>query len=163
MAKEKILQSKAKIRFQDCDPFNHLNNSQYIDYFLNAREDQLMEYYKLDVYEKARKEGLAWVIGTNQIAYLKPANTMETVLIESQLISYSSKNLLVEMRMWDIDRKQLKSLIWINFVHYNLQVKKASAHSEEFINLFKEVVLPIEQTTFENRYRYLAVKYARAS
>ncbi len=25
------------IRFQDCDPFGHLNNARYIDYFVNAR------------------------------------------------------------------------------------------------------------------------------
>jgi acyl-CoA thioester hydrolase len=30
-----ILESKAIIRFSDCDPFNHLNNSSYINYFFN--------------------------------------------------------------------------------------------------------------------------------
>lgn len=39
---KKIIESKVKIRFPDCDPFNHLNNSKYIDYFINAREDQLI-------------------------------------------------------------------------------------------------------------------------
>ena len=29
------------VRFQDCDPFGHLNNARYIDYFLNARQDQI--------------------------------------------------------------------------------------------------------------------------
>ena len=28
-------------RFSDCDPFGHLNNARYIDYFINAREDHL--------------------------------------------------------------------------------------------------------------------------
>ena len=44
----KILESKVKIRFQDCDPFNHLNNAAYINYFINAREDQILENYHLD-------------------------------------------------------------------------------------------------------------------
>ncbi|MEO6346652.1 MAG: acyl-CoA thioesterase, partial [Aquaticitalea sp.] len=39
------LESKMKIRFHDCDPFNHLNNSKYIDYILTARGDQLIENY----------------------------------------------------------------------------------------------------------------------
>ena len=33
---EKVLKSRAKVRFQDCDPFNHLNNARYIDYFLKV-------------------------------------------------------------------------------------------------------------------------------
>ena len=41
----KILESKIRVRFQDCDPFNHLNNSSYIDYFFDAREDQLHNRY----------------------------------------------------------------------------------------------------------------------
>ena len=37
--------SKAKIRFIDCDPIGHLNNSKYLDYMLNAREDHVEDYY----------------------------------------------------------------------------------------------------------------------
>jgi acyl-CoA thioester hydrolase len=33
------------VRFNDCDPLGHLNNSKYIDYFLNAREDHLKEHF----------------------------------------------------------------------------------------------------------------------
>jgi len=36
----KILQSTYQVRFQDSDPFRHLNNARYLDYFVNAREDQ---------------------------------------------------------------------------------------------------------------------------
>ena len=49
MAKE--LESSALIRFQDCDPFQHLNNSRYIDYFMNAREDQLNQFYDFRIFE----------------------------------------------------------------------------------------------------------------
>ena len=47
----KVLESKTKIRFQDCDPFNHLNNASYINYLINAREDQLIKYYDIDIYK----------------------------------------------------------------------------------------------------------------
>lgn len=160
---EKILQSTAKIRFQDCDPYNHLNNSKYIDYFINAREDQLIEYYNLDVYAKTGEDGLGWVVGSNQITYMNPANTMETVLIESQLIKYSFKNLQVEMRMWDQEKRELKSVIWVNFVHFNLRQRRAFEHSKEFLALFEEVFLPVGQNSFKERCRYLAAKYARSS
>ncbi len=38
-----VLTSQAIIRFQDCDPYAHLNNGRYLDYFMNAREDQCVE------------------------------------------------------------------------------------------------------------------------
>ena len=70
---ERTPTSIARIRFQDCDPFNHLNNGRYTDYFLNAREDHLLEHYGLDIYTIARTTGLAWVVSESHIAYLKPA------------------------------------------------------------------------------------------
>ena len=47
----KIVSSQTKIRFQHCDPFNHLNNGSYIDYFMNHREDQLIMHYDIDIYK----------------------------------------------------------------------------------------------------------------
>lgn len=160
---EKILTSKTKVRFQDCDPFNHLNNSKYIDYLMNAREDHLIQHYNLNVYDEAKHKGISWVVGSNQLLYLSPATNMETVLIETQLIKYSAKNLTVEMKMWDEDKKRLKALLWSTFVHFNLKEKKAHSHNPEFLELFEKVVLPVEQTSFDARSRFLAVQYARAS
>ena len=57
----KTLSSKAKIRFQDCDPFNHLNNGSYINYFMNHREDELIKNYDIDVYKMASTLGKSWV------------------------------------------------------------------------------------------------------
>ncbi|WP_321495155.1 thioesterase family protein [uncultured Desulfobacter sp.] len=30
-----------RVNFEDCDPFSHLNNANYIRYFITAREEQL--------------------------------------------------------------------------------------------------------------------------
>jgi thioesterase III len=151
---EKILTSKTKIRFQDCDPFNHLNNARYIDYMINAREDQLIDYYGLDVFQIAQTTGRGWVVASNQLAYLKPAFTMETVTIDSQLISYSSRSLLVEIRMWNEPCTKLKAVLWVNFFHYDFASKKAAEHGEAFMKLFGEVLLPVEQAGFEERVGY---------
>ncbi|MBO6524713.1 MAG: acyl-CoA thioesterase [Balneolaceae bacterium] len=160
---KKILSSIKQIRFQDCDPFNHLNNSKYIDYFMNAREDHLIEHYGLNVYEEANKNGLTWVVGSNMIAYINPAVNMEEVLIESQLIKYGRKNLTVEMRMWDKEKTRIKALLWSTFVHFDLIKNHSHSHEQRFIDLFEQVVEPVEQNSFEQRNRFLSVKYARAS
>ncbi|PIF34214.1 acyl-CoA thioester hydrolase [Flavobacterium sp. 9] len=149
---EKVLKTKRKVRFQDCDPFNHLNNSKYLEYFLNTREDQIAEHYDLDVFKYMHKTGLSWVVASNQISYIKPAFTMETVLIESQLIQYSENLLLVEMKMWNENETELKAILWIKFIPYNVQTKKAANHSEDLMKLFQSVVVPVNQSVFENRY-----------
>jgi len=149
---EKILKTKRKVRFQDCDPFNHLNNSKYLEYFINVREDQIAENYDLDIFEYMKTTGLSWVVASNQISYLKPAFTMETVLIESQLIQYTDNLLLVEMKMWNENETELKAILWIKFIQYNIQTKKTASHSEDLMKLFESVVLPVDQSVFENRY-----------
>lgn len=147
----KILESTTKIRFQHCDPFNHLNNGSYIDYFMNHREDGLLEHYNIDIYKMARTEGKSWVSSSNQIAYLKPAFLMETVCIESQLIKYTESELYVEMRMYNANKSQLKSIIWCGFTHFNLLEQKREKHHDNLMQLFKTVVNPVEATSFNDR------------
>ena len=80
------LSSQAVIRFQDCDPYGHLNNGRYLDYFMNAREDQVLKAYDFDIYHYSKSTGLGWVVTQNHIAYLRPALLMEEIRIESQLV-----------------------------------------------------------------------------
>lgn len=147
----KIVSSKTKIRFQDCDPFNHLNNGSYINYFMNHREDQLLNHYDIDIYKMAQKIGISWVSSSNQIAYLKPALLMETVTIESQLIYHDSSLLKVEMRMYNEDKSHLKAVIWCGFVHFNLLKQSRATHSEEMVSLFTSIVNPVKSINFEER------------
>ena len=148
---EKILKSQRQVRFQDCDPFNHLNNAKYIDYFINAREDQIYEHYQLSAFEYFQNYGKSWLISSNQISYLKPASTMETVTIESQLIQFTNKTLLVEMKMWDKSETELKSVLWTRFVQFDARSNKVCNHSDDLMKLFNDIVVPVEETSFEER------------
>lgn len=147
----KVLESNAKIRFQHCDPFNHLNNAEYLNYMINAREDQIIDKYDLDLFKMAQTQGISWVVGTNQIAYLKPALLMENVCIDSQLFSYSESQLHVEIRMWNHNKTELKALMWSTFIHFNLLKQKRWYHTEDLMKLFGSVLNPIEADTFDNR------------
>ncbi len=154
----KTLSSKAVIRFQDCDPFNHLNNGNYINYFMNHREDKLVDDYQIDVYKMAKELGTSWVSGSNQIVYLRPALTMETVYIESQLIRYTDSELFVEMRMYNEDKTELKSVIWSSFVHFNLLKQKREYHDTGLMELFENVHAPLETNVFEERIKNIKTK-----
>lgn len=156
---EKIPESKVLIRFPDCDPFNHLNNSRYIDYFINAREDHLWQHYQLNIYAYGKQHGKSWVVGQNQIAYLKPAMLMETVVIQSTVLELSDTDILVEMLMWNKDKTQLKSVLWSRFVHFNLATQKRDTHSKELMEYFTPLVNPLaEKMDFEQRVAQLSVQ-----
>ncbi|NND62721.1 MAG: acyl-CoA thioesterase [Flavobacteriaceae bacterium] len=147
----KVLETKMQIRFQHCDPFNHLNNAEYLNYMVNAREDQLIQHYGIDIYKMGREVGKSWVVGTNQIAYIRPAYTMENVLVETQMLSFSDSSIKVELKMFNEFKTELKAMMWSEYVHFNLLTQKRELHSEEFMNLFNKVVNPVQENSFEER------------
>ena len=152
----KIWESKTLIRFPDCDPFNHLNNARYIDYFINAREDHLMANMNFNIYHFAAQKGLSWVVSKNQIAYIKPAFLMEIVVIDSTLLNLSEREVFVEMKMWNEKKDQLKSVLWSHFVHINLKTQKPEKHSEELMELFSRFENPLPTLTgFDERVEQL--------
>lgn len=153
---KKVLESTMKIRFHDCDPFNHLNNSRYLDYIMTARGDQLADNYDLDIYKIAREQGVGWVIAQTQISYISPALLMEEVVIETQLLSFSERSLHLEAFMWNKNKSGLKAVLWAKFVHFNLKTQKSHSHDENLMTFFSQIVNPLPQETgFEERIRSL--------
>lgn len=149
---KKIVESKMKIRFHDCDPFNHLNNSRYIDYFVTARGDQLIENYGFDIYKIAKDRGLGWVSALTQVSYLSPAYLMEEVIIQTRLIDCTGKSLLLEACMWSAGKIKLKAVMWTKLVHFNLQTQRSQPHDEAFMQFFRQITYPLEtEMDFESR------------
>lgn len=137
----KTAESRVKIRFADCDPFNHLNNSRYLDYLLNAREDHLLAEYDFDLYKTVQQTGLGWVVAENRIAYVKPANLMETVTLRSAIIHWGDRTIQVEMQMWNENKTELKALLWTNFVYYDFSKGKPAPHAADLAERFRPLVL----------------------
>lgn len=156
---KKVLESKVKIRFQDCDPFNHLNNSRYIDYIVTERGEQLLDNYNLDIYQLAKEKGIGWVTAQTQISYLVPAFPQEVVVIETRLLAFSEKSLLLEAFMWNMDKTVLKAVLWIKLVHFHLLKQMSHSHPAELMDLFGRVVNPLSiETDFETRIKNLKQK-----
>ena len=127
------------IRFNDCDPLGHLNNSRYLDYFLNAREDHLRESYGVDLREWAQR-GDAFVVHSHEIRYLRPALYNESVMIQSSLIGVGDSWLLVELLMYDQER-QLKAILWTRFTHIDPQTGRKASHTEEMRDFVLQVLV----------------------
>jgi YbgC/YbaW family acyl-CoA thioester hydrolase len=136
---EKLLQSFYTVRFNDCDPFSHLNNSRYIDYFLNAREDHLRDYYNLNLTDFAKK-GIGWVVSNHEIQYIRPAVYNEKISIQSSLIEVAESHLLVEMLMQDENMQYTKAILWSKFTCVNLKTGKRENHPTDFMDFARQIL-----------------------
>ena len=117
----------------------HLNNARYLDYFLNAREDQVAQHYALNMGELAREQHAAWVVTKHYISYLKPARQGEEVLIRTQLIHFDNSNLLVEMQMRAADGLRLLALLWSEMTFVKIPAGTRLDHSDELMDLLDRV------------------------
>jgi acyl-CoA thioester hydrolase len=126
------------IRFTDCDPFGHLNNARYIDYFLNAREDHLKDEFKINLSD-FYKQGVSWLVSGHEISYMRPANYHERVSIQTALIQVAPGSLMVEMIMMDENHSHLKSCMWTSFTHVNVKTGKREIHSDVFMEFARSV------------------------
>jgi YbgC/YbaW family acyl-CoA thioester hydrolase len=138
---DNYLQSFYTVRFSDCDPFRHLNNARYIDYFLNAREDHLKDHYNMDLAEFYRK-GLGWVILNHEIIYLRPASFNEKICIKTALLDAGPEHLQLEALMLDEKQRQLKSIMHTRFIPINLATGKKEPHAADFMEFLGDKVIP---------------------
>jgi acyl-CoA thioester hydrolase len=127
-----------KVRFSDCDLFGHLNNARYIDYFMNAREDHLKDYYNLKLTDYYQK-GISWVVTAHEIAYLRSAIYDEMVNIESSLILAEADSLYVELIMTDEIKSHLKAVMRTKFTPINPKTGKKELHTAEFMKWAKSI------------------------
>ena len=131
--------SNYKVRFNDCDMFGHLNNSRYLDYLINAREDHLKNEYNFDI-NHYYKNDLAWVISNHEISYIRPAVYNEIVCIQSTLLKLESELLHVETIMMNEKQDHLKSIMRSRLIPINIKTGRKEQHNPEFMTWAKELV-----------------------
>lgn len=135
-----IPESSYIVRFSDCDPFGHLNNARYIDYFINAREDHLRDTYGVDLADYAG-EGLGWVVGSHEVVYVRPANYNERVRIRSSVLALDADRIWLEMTMLNAEGTQLKAMLWSRFIAVDVRTGRKREHPEAFMDAFKRLVV----------------------
>jgi len=150
----KVPESKLFVRFQDCDAFGHLNNVRYFDYFLNTREEHTRHYYALNLMELSKKYKANWVVTNHQIAYLRPADLGEIILIQTHLIQFDSTSIVIEATMYNEDRTHLKSLLWSTLRYVSMLTGRSTNHSDEVLTMLAAIqVSEVEHRPegFQNR------------
>lgn len=158
---EKRPHSYYTVRFGDCDPFGHLNNARYVDYFINAREDHLKEAYQMDM-KQFYAQGMTWLVGGHEINYLKPADYNERIRIASSIIDAGADYLLVEMVMTDNKETHIKAVIHTRFIHVGLKSGRRENHPEGFMDFAKSIAIEWNGEPFAQRVKSL-VKGTKAA
>lgn len=146
--------STHRIRFDDCDPFGHLNNISYQRYFLRAREDHALSFYDFDIFKHTAVHQKGWVVSSFQIRYLVPAFLNESVIIESSLVQHDAVSLWVEAVMYDSNKERIKSLAWMKFTYVDTKTGRTTQHDEAFSALMEAILLkdhPALLLSFEER------------
>ena len=162
MSNPKVLDSTLRVRFPDCDPFGHLNNARYIDYFMNTRQDHIEQFYDFQLFRDDGTEKISWVSIKNQIAYLAPAMLNETVVIETKLIHATKRTLLVEGIMYDESRSHIKAVIWMEFMVINVDTMRPAIHDETLMPFFEGIVWgegDIDTNDFNGRVRAIRTDF----
>ena len=135
----KETEAEAVIRFQDCDPLGHLNNAKYFDYLFNAREDQISKIYGYSPGDIFKKYGCSWVVYNHNISYIRSVVFGERVKIMSRVIFYDRSTVVVEYYMTDMDKKNLKCLMWTTIKYVDVKSGKTTAHQQE-VTQFLEIM-----------------------
>jgi len=143
-------ESKMLIRFSDCDLYGHLSNIQYVKYFMDAREDHIAESYGFTLADFA-KQGVGWVVSSNQISYFRAAKVNEPVILRSAIVDLSPNHILVEMQMLDNKRTHIKAALWSKFVHISLKDGRKAEHDAAMMELFSSVKIDDVTTDFNTR------------
>ena len=143
----KMPESMMVARFQDCDPFGHLNNARYLDYFLNAREEHLAQHYNFHIYDHTKQTNEGWVVTNTQISYLRPVGVMEEVLVRTCLLQFTDTTITIEGVMLDPKMLKLKSLCWMQFTYVSLATGRSITHPKTLLTLFKDVIIGEEVIT----------------
>ncbi|TGL60671.1 acyl-CoA thioesterase [Leptospira sarikeiensis] len=150
--------SFARIRFQDCDPFGHLNNARYMDYFLEARSEHLRETGNFDFYEYGIQSGRSWVVNKVETQYLEPVKQNDIVKIVTRLTKLTQGTISNEYLLMDKDGSRLKALLWADFTYIDLNRGRPVRHEPEmmsFLGNFLYDELGLEETSFESRVKQL--------
>jgi acyl-CoA thioester hydrolase len=135
-------ESRVIIRFQDCDPLMHLNNSKYFEYFFNAREDQVSKLYGFSFEAMFRELRTSWVVYQHQIAYVRPALISEWVRITSRVIYYNEDTMVTEYFMTNDHRNELKTMLWTTSKHISITTGKRVPHPKEVMNYLNATCVP---------------------
>ncbi|PMD96778.1 thioesterase [Siphonobacter sp. BAB-5405] len=138
---QKKTESHSLIRFQDCDPLQHLNNAKYLDYYFNAREDHVFSMYGFTMDYTFKKHNASWVVYNHQIGYIRPARVSEWVTIITSIIYFDESTMVTEYVMTNENKTELKNVMWSTAKYISVATGKVIPHQEDIHRFLQTVAV----------------------
>jgi len=158
--------STARIDFQDCDPFGHLNNTKYLNYMMNARTEHLRDFYGFDVYEHTEKTGNAWLVTKSRIAYYLPVTFNKKVLLETQLIYADQRRAMPQCIMYSEDKSLMHAILWVEFIYVDTRTGKPKKHEADLQNLLDQITVnknkKIDELNFDETVKTISSNFRKS-
>jgi acyl-CoA thioester hydrolase len=157
-------ESRVIIRFQDCDPLQHLNNAKYFDYYFNAREDQVAKLYDFNPGQLFQELRTSWVVYQHQIAYVRPALVSEWIRVMSRLIYVAEDTIVTEFYMTDDAKTHLKNVLWVTSKYISVETGRRIPHHSAVMDYLEATRLPnvdFSKLIFNDRIREIKQELAR--
>jgi acyl-CoA thioester hydrolase len=144
-----------RILFSDCDPFGHLYNARYIDYFLDAREEHVAANYPV-LHAALQSRETNWVIVSNDVRYVSGAKLGEVVSIASAIVKHTRNSALLEITMRNCSG--LKAMMWSLLRHVDLRRGIVVNHTEVIQQFLQDVCVPSGCTTVDQRLKEIQIE-----
>ncbi len=135
-------ESRVIIRFQDCDPLQHLNNAKYFDYYFNAREDQVAKLHNFNPGQLFQELRSSWVVYQHQIAYVRPALVSEWIRVLSRLIYVAEDTIVTEFYMTDDAKRHLKNVLWVTSKYISVETGRRIPHHPAVMDYLEATRVP---------------------
>jgi YbgC/YbaW family acyl-CoA thioester hydrolase len=124
-----------KVRPDDIDMFNHVHNSKYFDYVLNARYDQMELFYGMSM-ETFLEMGFGWVVKTVMIDYKRPLGLGDLFIVETGIESINRKGCRVSFEITNKKTKKTSTDGWFDFVMIDLKTGRGVEVTDEMVKLY---------------------------
>jgi len=148
-----------RVLFSDCDPFGHLYNARYLDYFFDAREEHVAANYPV-LHAALQSHETNWVITSNDVRYVSGAKHGELVNIASAIVRFTRNSALLEITMKNTTG--LKAIMWSWLRHVDLRRGIVVNHTADIQHFLAAVCVPSECATVDERLRQIQIEAVAA-
>jgi YbgC/YbaW family acyl-CoA thioester hydrolase len=124
-----------KVRPDDIDMFNHVHNSIYLDYVLDARYEQMEIYYGMSM-EKFLELGYGWVVKSVQLHYKRPLKLGDKFSVTTGIISVNNKGCKVTFEIKNLKNNKTSTDGWFDFVMIDLKTGRSVEVTDDIIEKY---------------------------
>lgn len=128
-------ETEHRVRPDDIDMFQHVHNSRYFDYVLDARYEQMREHYKYPM-EDFLAAGYGWVVKTVTIHYKRPLVLGEFFLVKTGITSINTKGCRVHFTITKKNGGKISADGWFDYVLIDKESGRGAFVNEEMISRY---------------------------